>query len=128
MDLPSSGERVTGVPYLVSSIIFFNTLIPSSTACSTGGSGWLMALDYDSGGVASAAIFDTNGDGKVDGLDTPTGGVKNDGSVGGSTIIFGTGNGDPDAIAVYSELSGSLEAIELGLGSLSGRISWREVK
>jgi type IV pilus assembly protein PilY1 len=128
MDLPSSGERVTGVPYLISGIIFFNTLIPSTAACSTGGSGWLMALDYDSGGVASAAIFDTNGDGKVDGLDTATGGVKNDGSVGGSTIIFGTGNGDPDAIAVYSELSGSLEAIELGLGSLSGRISWREVK
>lgn len=71
--LPSSGvaqgERVVTYPLLREGRIIFTTLIPSSGACSGGGSSFLMELDASNGGRLTVSPFDVNGDGTIDNKD-----------------------------------------------------------
>lgn len=69
MDLPVTGERVVSDPSLYDNRILFTTLIPNTTACSGGGTGWLMELDAETGGALGGPTFDVNGDGVVDTAD-----------------------------------------------------------
>lgn len=66
IDLPAPGERVVSDPALYSGRILFTTMIPNATACSNGGTGWLMELDAMSGAALGGATFDVDGDGDVD--------------------------------------------------------------
>ena len=61
-----SGERVVVDPDIVDGIVFFNTWIPETSPCSTGGSGFLMSVKLETGGRPDGAVFDLNGDDKVD--------------------------------------------------------------
>jgi type IV pilus assembly protein PilY1 len=127
-DLPTSGERMTGIPKLASKKIIFNTFIPSGGACSSGGTGWLMSLDYLTGGQPATRVFDTNSDTKINNEDEIVAGIQIGAALAGSTLIRNTKAGEPD-VAVSSLASSKLQA-DIGdfFGSEpSGRVSWREI-
>jgi type IV pilus assembly protein PilY1 len=129
MDLPTTGERATGIPKLINQIIFFNTLIPSSTICSPG-TGWLMSLDYLSGGLLSRPIFNTSGSGTFSSSDIIVGGFQVGAVLGGTTFIQNLSSSDSSniGVGVSSLTSGNLSATLIYLGSGSkGRLSWREI-
>ncbi len=50
-------------------LVFFNTMIPSTTTCLSGGTGWLMAVDTLNGGTPSFQPIDVNADGAFDSND-----------------------------------------------------------
>ncbi|WP_250464205.1 PilC/PilY family type IV pilus protein [Microbulbifer litoralis] len=64
------GERVVVDPHLLNTVVFFNTAIPVTAICSSGGSGWLMSVDFLTGlAPTDFAVFDANNDGKIDDAD-----------------------------------------------------------
>ena len=79
---PQQGERVTeAAQFLGSGRVLFNTKIPSTDACTAGGSSWAMEIDAGTGarvdtGNANNKTFDLNQDQSVNSLDNSTfGGV-----------------------------------------------------
>ena len=129
IDLPTAGERTTGIPKLINQVIFFNTLIPSSTLCSPG-TGWLMSLDYLSGGLVAHRIFDTGGNGKINDSDAQAGGYQIGAALGGTTLIQNLPSLDLSnvGVGVSSLISGNLSTTLINFGSGSkGRLSWREL-
>lgn len=128
MDLPTQGERVMGTGYLINGLIFFNTYIPSNTPCAHGGDGWLMALDYNSGGLPSIQTFDTNNNGAIDvNQDMPVAGIKAGAAIGGATFVKldRTSN---KGVAILNKMGGEAVAplVNFGPGS-AGRITWHEL-
>ncbi len=65
-NLPDTGERSVTNPLAFGSLVFFNTVTPSSSTCAAGGSGWLMAVDIFNGGEPDFQPIDVNGDGVFD--------------------------------------------------------------
>lgn len=65
-DLPTSGERSVTNPLAFGTLVFFNTVIPSTSTCAAGGDGWLMAVDLFNGGEPNFQPIDVNGDGVFD--------------------------------------------------------------
>jgi len=129
MDFPTSGERTTGIPKLINQIIFFNTLIPSTDICEAGGTGWLMSLDYLTGGlVTSHPIFDTGGNGTITASDDANvGGVQVGAALGGTTLIMPPASNAP-GVAVSSLTNGNLTPTLFDPGrDRAGRLSWREL-
>ena len=63
------GERVVVDPDIRSGLVFFSTWIPDNSPCNSGGTGFLMGLKQDNGGLPDAAAFDFNGDDSVDAND-----------------------------------------------------------
>ncbi len=128
LDLPSSGERLTGIPQLINGVIYFSTFIPSGAPCQHGGDGWLMALDYANGTVISYPAFDTNGDGILNfSSDARAGGIKTGAALGGATFMRAGGKSG-QGVALLNRLTGDLLSIAGNLGSGgSGRVSWHEV-
>jgi type IV pilus assembly protein PilY1 len=78
--LPTSKERAVTNSLGFGSLVFFNTMVPSTTTCAAGGTGWLMAVDMLNGGTPSFQPIDVNGDGNFD---------TND-KFGGATVTVGT--------------------------------------
>ncbi len=128
MDLPTSGERLTGIPQLINSVIYFSTFIPSSAACQHGGDGWLMALDYASGTLLAYPVFDSNGDGIMNfNSDARGGGVKTGAALGGATFLRAGGK-TGQGVALLNRLTGDIMSIADNLGpGGEGRVSWHEV-
>ena len=128
LDLPATGERLTGVPQLLNGVIFFSTFIPSDAPCQHGGDGWLMALDFANGSVLAYPAFDTNGDGIVNlDSDARVGGVKTGAALGGATFLRASGK-TSKGYALLNRLTGDLMSITSSLGSgASGRVTWHEV-
>jgi type IV pilus assembly protein PilY1 len=56
-DFPDSGERVNVDGKLVQGVLIIPSIVPSNTACSPGGYGWLNYFDYKTG-LASSVKFD----------------------------------------------------------------------
>ncbi|WP_237068693.1 PilC/PilY family type IV pilus protein [Microbulbifer guangxiensis] len=133
------GERVVTESLLLGSVLFFNTAIPSTAVCSSGGTGYLMSVDFRSGLAPRVPVFDANNDGVIDDADkgfvgelpSSLGNIGND-SVGGEPGI-------PTAPAVVSNDDGSGKlcinvngAAVCGdrqwyVGSREGRLSWQEL-
>lgn len=140
MDLPASGERVVSDPSLYSNRILFTTMIPNSTACSGGGTGWLMELDATTGAALGGATFDVNGDGVVDSNDNlGTAGVypsgvakssipsavrmqKNPGGPGGGSMNKWTSMSKKNTTT-----NSSLENVLNSLPPIQSRSSWRQI-
>ncbi len=127
MDLPTSGERLTGIPKLESGTVFFNTFIPSTSPCEAGGTGWFMTLDFLDGSLLAFPMFDTDGDGDIDANDDLVGGLNIGAALGGTTLIQGVG-ASPLGVGVSSLTSGSMNTTLINFGAGSrGRITWREI-
>lgn len=129
IDLPSPGERVTGIPQFINKVIFFNTLIPSTAPCDAGGTGWLMSLDYLTGGLITRPVFDTNASGSFSNTDINVGGFQVGAALGGTTLIQNISSTNNVGVGVSSLTSGKLGTalIDFGSGVLGHRQSWREL-
>lgn len=141
MDL-AAGERVVSEPSLFDNRVLFTTLIPDSTACSGGGTGWLMELDAKTGAALGGATFDVNGDGQIstaDNLGTAgsyASGVKktsipsavrlqkNPGGPGGGSLLKPISLSKNDKTKA---VGGSLDVDLNSLPSAQNRSSWRQI-
>jgi type IV pilus assembly protein PilY1 len=122
-NLPASGERVLSSPSVLSGTVFYNTFIPSQSSCDFGGTGYLMAVRYDNGGLLPSIFV---------GKDQTIAGVPVGGALGGSTILtVGTGAKTAVAISNITKLDPANPqppVTPLNPGLFSGtRISWREL-
>lgn len=136
VDLPSSGERVISNSLVSNSILFFNTIIPEGSACSSGGESWLMSVDLGTGLAPTYGIFDANGDKSIDKAtaDTDTGGDGvNDNDTGYIGQSFNNGLASQSNIlsnvqyTVGSTGIISKRDINTGVDSDEGRLSWQEL-
>ena len=66
ISLPDTGERSITNPVVRGGIVFFNTFVPESDPCSSGGYGWRFALNIEDGSTPEEQIFDANEDGIID--------------------------------------------------------------
>lgn len=127
VDLPTSGERVTGIPKLANGLIFYNTFMPTATPCDFDDAGWLMVQNYLTGDLPSFPIFDTNSDGEIDDSDTEVAGLNVGAAIGGTTLIRGAA-GSTTGAGVSSLTSGGTASTGINFGAGSrGRITWREI-
>ena len=69
LDLPTSAERVVSDSSTDTKRVIFTTVIPSTAACSAGGTGFLMELDLSTGGAFTTPTLDVNGDGVINSAD-----------------------------------------------------------
>lgn len=139
LDLPTSGERQVTDSQLRNGKIIFTTMIPDTTACSYGGSGWLMEMDALSGSHPFDPVLDVNGDGKIDSADViasggssvPPSGKKISGIPSAPGILGGAGGSSTSNLEnKYLNLSsGTIEKIleSAGPGG-SGRVSWKQIQ
>lgn len=130
------GEMSVSNPVLIGGTmprIIFTTLIPESSACSFGGTSWLMELNPRNGGQFSQSVFDLNGDGVITNADLISGttqvvGIKSTIGIMPEPVIVR----DPANNQDIKITSGSTGAV----GSTSnmtpnpgaGRQSWRQIK
>lgn len=134
-DLPSSGERLIVDPEVRLNQVFFTTSIPNKGMCGgSGGSGWLMVLDANTGGEPINGAIDVNQDGRINTNDRinndHVAGIKFDqglpaglGFLGGSNKVFITGTGSGT-----STLKGlSTETIQEISIKPKGRLAWQEL-
>ncbi|MCP5278014.1 MAG: hypothetical protein H6935_06600 [Thiobacillus sp.] len=127
VDLPTAGERATGITKLLNGVLYVNTFIPSSSPCDAGGTGWLMALDYASGETPAFAVFDVDNDGDIDADDAPIVGLQVGAALGGTTLIQGA-NIDSLGVGVSSLTSGVMQTNLINFGAgVRGRVNWREI-
>lgn len=135
IDLPVSGERQVNDSQLRNGKIIFTTMIPDTTACSYGGSGWLMEMDAISGSHPLQPVLDVTGDGKINAADVldfggneiPPSGKKMTGIPSAPGIMGGTGSNLENKFMNLS--SGTIEKILESAGSGgSGRVSWKQIQ
>ena len=129
LDLPVSGERVAVDPMLRDGRVVFTTLIPDSSPCTAGGTGWLMELDFASGAQLTAAPFDTNHDDTVDGNDTRTGGQELE-VISSSPVAqagYGTESNPLENKYLNQSTGNVVRVLESGSRAGSRRTSWREI-
>lgn len=126
LNLPTSGERHTGIPDLKNERMLFTTSIPSTAFCDGGGAGFLYLVDYLTGGMLDYPAFDTNGDGVIDDADGLAGAVKTDFIPGGVTGI----SGEKVDVILGSPADGGAptkNAVVGGTDEQGERITWREI-
>jgi type IV pilus assembly protein PilY1 len=105
-------------------------MIPSSAACSYGGSSWLMELSYLNGAMPPVPVFDTNADGVVNASDTPVGGRKSQTIASAPAIQLGLGNKqNPMEAKFLNESSGTVtEVTENRDPTASRRTAWGQIE
>ncbi len=121
------GERVVHAPQIWFDRIRFATSIPQSDPCAGGMSGWLMELDFATGGRTADTLFDLNADGSLDELDqictdgdcVPPSGLRRDDGTGVTPTIF-----DGEAEYLVEEDGVGMRS---QLGRELGRKAWLEV-
>lgn len=124
-DLPDTGERMVVANEFLGEMLVGVTRIPnSSDVCSSGGTGYTMAIDPFTGGRISKTIFDVNGDGVFDSKDllngNPVSGIGHSSAPAGSTAL-----GD----YLYTTLdNGTTQITKINSSSNDiSRVSWREL-
>ena len=117
----TTGERVAVDPLVRDDEVHFNTLIPSSTVCSFGGSGWIMRVNRDTGGAPATPAFDTNADGIINSSDSNTGGMLFDGIMSSTKILGDSGYTSDSTGKINKTLVKKLKK------PVAGRQSWREI-
>lgn len=133
------GERVTSRALVRGDRVIFTSLIPSSDACSAGGTSWLYEVDTLSGSRLSYSVFDINNDGKFDNNDfvtitvdgeeitVPPSGLDPDiGIINTPTVLTDPQTGDERKI--FTGSSGQIISVPEA-GSISrGRQNWEQIR
>ncbi len=116
------GERVVTDSLLRREVLFFNTIIPNDVACSGGGTGWLMSVDFLTGLAPDFAVFDANNDGTIDSDDQGYIGQEFLEGIPSKSGVLGDYQYTPGS-------KGSIERreVEVGGGPKEGRLSWEEL-
>ena len=111
--------------------VLYTTLTPSNVACSAGGDGWLMEVNYENGGLLPFPPFDLNGDGQFNpddqgGDSNQMAGVR---PVAGipSAPTFVNDNDRNREIKIFSGSTGEVAPTPNNPGR-TGRRSWRQVR
>jgi len=130
--LSGVSERVVGRPALSGSLVIFNTIIPESGRCNSGGETFTFVINRNSGGAPDAPTLDYNNDRKVDQDDKkngqvvvatqpePPSGSSNDPAP--DLVVLVSGDGSQKCINV----GGNCDSLDSG--SRSGRVRWRQLK
>jgi type IV pilus assembly protein PilY1 len=137
--LANGGERTVNNSILRDGRIIFSTLIPSSDACASGGTGWVLFVDAVDGGAPESAAYDANNDGELDNDDM----IDTDGDGIGDTYGSGTAldggiptmpafidNTANDTTIGYStDSEGNIDTTLSPLDALvNKRLYWRELR
>lgn len=140
IELPTSGERVVVNPTYRGSYVYFNTLVPSTDACSYGGSGWNMAVDIATGGrtASDTQAFDIDNDGDIDEDDlvdnvegtmtnVVAGGVQYIEGIPAESAFLGNYQYTP---GTHTDSGDDIEIrrVQALEGSDTGRLSWEELQ
>lgn len=135
LKLPDAGEKQVTNLDLKGGHLIFTTYVPSSDPCVSGGDGWQMELDYQSGGRLPASPFDTDLDGAVcecaaDNVTFALGGSTPPGGRKGSPIERTILHGRSVDYKIENPLSGAMPtAYKEAAGKTDrGRQSWRQIK
>jgi type IV pilus assembly protein PilY1 len=120
--LSVGGERVVSQSLLRRRTLFFNSIIPDTSPCGFGGSGWLMSLDYLTGLATTQAVFDANNDGTIDSSDLNFIGKKITGGIPAKSGILGKYRYTPDSSGGLTQ-----DEIDPGSSALEGRLGWEEL-
>jgi type IV pilus assembly protein PilY1 len=130
------GEMSVSNPILLGGVlprVIFTTLIPDSSACTFGGSGWLLELNPRNGGQLSEAVFDLNGDGVIDANDmisgtTPVAGINPGLGIMPEPVILRDPAHKQD-LKISTGSTGAVKALKNFVGKIpSSRQSWRQLK
>lgn len=126
LDLPDLGERLVVNPKIRNNILFFNTLIPDTTTCSYGGSGWLMSVNLKNGGSPPEAVFDLNNNGTIGDADdfisgdVPVG-IKI-GEIPAESTFLGDNQYTPGSDGTINK-----RKVNISETRKEGRMSWKEI-
>lgn len=129
LSLPTSAERVVSNSIIRGGIVYFTSIIPSTSDCSSGGTSWLMELDFNTGSAPIYEVFDTNNDGVIDSSDVKVSGIGYQALSSAPTILSGLGTSSSPINMIYTSQSNGMINTALTVGSrLSNRrVSWREL-
>ncbi|MFZ5621459.1 MAG: pilus assembly protein [Pseudomonadota bacterium] len=129
-----TGERVVTNPLVRGDVVLFTTTIPDSDPCLGGGTGWLMAANFLTGGSTAEIELDVNGDGVLNDLDKTDGGdtiegKKLDPGVGmpSDTACMGNNCYISGTNVVEGDEVDNTAVKDLG-GIGTGRLSWEELR
>ena len=117
VDFPDSGERVNIDAKLVLGTLVVPTIVPSSTECSPGGSGWLNFFDYTTGGAGQRAHRDLAA-------------VKYDSTIVGVNVLFIDGNPIVEVVTSTNptpEKDPNVQFKAAAAGFAGKRVLWREL-
>jgi len=128
LDLPLSGERMVANPTLRNGRAIFTTLVPNSDPCSAGGYGWLMEIDYLTGGQLIERTLDTNGDNLITVADTLVAGLQLEGIASSPAIQGGYGSDQlPLENKYMNQSTGNVaRVLESSAQYANRRMSWRQ--
>lgn len=121
------GERVITTPVVKANIVFFTTIIPdTSSPCSFGGSGFLMAVKVENGGEPDFVVLDVNNDRQLNEQDKINGYVVSGTKFNTGVPLQPTIRGD---YIYIPKSSGDVSVIQIfGNQALEGRISWEDLR
>lgn len=116
LDFPDSRERVNIDAKLVLGTLVVPSIVPSSTDCSPGGSGWLNFFDYKTGGPVNS---------------TPgISGVKYDSTIVGVNVLFIDGNPIVEVVTSTDPTPSKDDNVQFkatAAGFAGKRVMWREL-
>ena len=130
--LTDSGERVVSAPIVYhdprGDVVIFSTIVPpiDGNPCDSKGSGWVYALNAQTGGKLDFPLFDWNGDGKFDAKDISSGfkiGDRLGGMPGQCKIV----NGYLICRGIDTDEDAQFRMYTNPGTTNGGRISWREI-
>ncbi len=116
VDFPESRERVNIDAKLVLGTLIVATIVPSSTECSPGGSGWLNFFDYRTGGAVNALTGLTS--------------VKYDSTIVGINVLFIEGKPIVEVVTSTNptpEKDPNVQFAAAAAGFAGKRVLWREL-
>ncbi len=116
IDFPDSGERVNIDSLLVQGTLLVATIVPSNTACSPGGYGWLNYVDYKTGKAVDTA--------------TNLVSTKSDATIVGINIMYIGGNPVPSIVTSNDptpKQPGGVTFAAAAAGFTGKRVIWREL-
>ncbi|OGB26408.1 MAG: hypothetical protein A3I66_00895 [Burkholderiales bacterium RIFCSPLOWO2_02_FULL_57_36] len=109
----TNGERIVTDSALAAGALIFTTNIPSTTACIPGGSSWLFALNYKSGGQIAGSSW---------------GGTSLGSALASRPVLVQLPNGSVKAITRLSDTTTVTTGIPTTSTPAAGRrVSWREL-
>ncbi len=128
LNMPISGERLTGVPTLRDGMFIFSTIVPSISPCDFGGQSVTNAVDFLTGGMLPFPAFDTNNNNRIGSDDGLSAGVMTPFSEGGANVYDGAADSSYNP-GVLGGADGQLFIVPIAKGpaGLRGRITWREL-
>lgn len=129
-----TGERMVSRSQYSTGVLYASSIIPSTDVCASGGSGYINAVDAFTGSSLTTPFFDINNDGLFNDSDkkseggklVPAGSIRTGGMVGEITVK----KADETKVTILAcDTTGTCKnQPNVNLGSLKGRVSWREIR